>query len=78
MSSNDSDETQKYKVLVEWTMCAVVEVEAPSLEEAISIADLADKLPEDLGEYMDGSYRALSEPSYELNEDILHPDERPA
>ena len=78
MSSNDSAETQKYKVLVEWTMCAVVEVEAPSLEEAISIADLADKLPEDLGEYMDGSYRALSEPSYELNEDILHPDERPA
>lgn len=48
----------KYKVIVEWTMCATVEVDAENEEYAIVEADSMDHLPKD-GDYMDGSYRAL-------------------
>lgn len=59
-----------YKVYVEWSMTAVLEVPAHSLEEAIKKAESEeppyDRLPED-EEYLDGSF--------EVNKDMTQDDE---
>ncbi len=56
----------KYKVSVEWMMVAFIEVEASSIEEAISIVENEDgSLPE--GSYLDDSFQVNKEVTIELN-----------
>lgn len=63
----------KYKIPVEWTLIADIEVEASSLEEAIDKAQTDPEigLPED-GEYLEGSWVVNTESVY-----ALYPDEDP-
>lgn len=51
----------KFKIPVSWTMVADMVVDAPTLEDAIQEAELAD-LP--AGEYCDSSF--------EINHELLH------
>lgn len=46
----------KWRVPVEWTMYAVAEVEAPTLELAIDAANNLDDFPDNEETYLDNSY----------------------
>lgn len=59
----------KYRIPVSWEMYGHVEVEADSLEEAISIAE-SDETPLPDGDYINGSF----EVDYEIAEND-YPDE---
>ncbi len=60
----------KYKVSVEWVMVAFIEVEASSMEEAISIVENEDEsLPE--GDYLDDSFQVNKEVTIELNRSLF-------
>lgn len=56
----------KYKVSVEWIMFTTLEVEASSMEEAISIVENEDgSLPD--GDYLDDSFQVNTQITKELN-----------
>jgi hypothetical protein len=55
-----------YKIAVEWTMIADIEVEANSLDEAIEKVEEMDSLP-DNGEYLEDSFQVDEYLSEELN-----------
>ena len=46
----------KWRVPVEWTMCAVAEIEAPTLELAIDAANHLEDFPDNEETYVDDSY----------------------
>jgi len=46
----------KYKVFVEWSIAAIIEVEAESLDEAIEDVESRPGLPDNGGDYVDGSF----------------------
>ena len=46
----------KWRVPVEWTMYAVAEVEAPTLELAIDVANNLEDFPDNEETYLDNSY----------------------
>jgi hypothetical protein len=56
----------KFNVLVSWTVCAEVSVEADTLKEAIQQVEDMPGLPED-GEYLDGSFEVNVEATEEVN-----------
>lgn len=49
-----------YKIPVEWTVVATLEIQAEDMDEALEIAK-DHMLPEGEQEYMDGSYRVLAD-----------------
>ena len=56
----------KYKVAVEWMMFSFIEVEAASMEEAISIVENEDgSLPD--GDYLDDSFQVNTQITKDLN-----------
>ena len=55
-----------FKIPVEWSMAAVVLVNAPTLEEAIKKAEDDGELPEN-GEYIDSSFQVNHECVNEFN-----------
>lgn len=56
----------KYKVAVEWMMFSFLEVEAASMEEAISIVENEDgSLPD--GDYLDDSFQVNTQITKEIN-----------
>ena len=69
MTKNDK---MKWKIAVDWEVFGEVEIEADTLEEAISIGNRDDPpiaLPE--SNYIDGSWKVNDEMSKVLNEDEL-------
>lgn len=46
----------KWRVPVEWTMCAAAEIEAPTLELAIDAANHLEDFPDSERTYLDDSY----------------------
>jgi hypothetical protein len=57
----------KYKVCYEWSVCGEIEVEADSLDDAISIVD--DMSMDDLeADYVDGSFEINHDFTLALNE----------
>lgn len=60
----------KYKVAVEWMMFSFIEVEASSIEEAISIVENEDSsLPD--GDYLDDSFQVNTEITAEINRSLF-------
>lgn len=60
----------KYKVAVEWMMTSFIEVEASSIEEAISIVENEDgSLPE--GDYLDDSFEVNRQVTIEINRSLF-------
>jgi hypothetical protein len=60
----------KYKVSVEWIMFATLEVEASSMEEAISIVENEDgSLPD--GDYLDDSFQVNTQITAEINRSLF-------
>ena len=60
----------KYKVAVEWMMFSFIEVEAASMEEAISIVENEDSsLPD--GDYLDDSFQVNTEITAEINRSLF-------
>ena len=55
----------KFTIPVSWTMITDMEIEADSLDEAITKAE-SQELPED-GEYLDSSFDINYECAFELN-----------
>jgi len=59
---------RKYKISCDWQVCAVVEIEANSLTEAVAIVEASDfPLPTD-NSYIDGSFSVNAEMTLFLNE----------
>lgn len=52
---------KKWKIPVSWEMAGLVEIEAHSLEEAISIAENDDSIGLPTGDYIDASWRVDAE-----------------
>jgi hypothetical protein len=60
----------KYKVAVEWMMFSFIEVEAASMEEAISIVENEDSsLPD--GDYLDDSFQVNTQITTEINRSLF-------
>lgn len=60
----------KYKVAVEWMMFSFIEVEASSIEEAISIVENEDSsLPD--GDYLDDSFQVNTQITAEINRSLF-------
>lgn len=57
----------KFNVAVSWEMYGVVTVEAKCLEDAIRIAEEDETIPLPDGDYVDGSFRADADISFEMN-----------
>ena len=61
----------RYKVMVEWVVCAEVEVEASSIDEAIDEVNFNDSLIPAEGSYVDGSLVINYEMTYQNNRRCL-------
>lgn len=60
---------KKFKIPVDWSMCADVEVQANSLQEAIDIVQLQwAELPME-GEYIDSSFQVNIDCAYQMNDE---------
>ena len=60
----------KYKVAGEWMMFSFIEVEASSIEEAISIVENEDSsLPD--GDYLDDSFQVNTQITAEINRSLF-------
>lgn len=57
---------KKFKIATQWIVCADVEVEAETLEEAMQKARQIDTLPVE-DDYLNGSYEVNEELTREIN-----------
>lgn len=62
--------TYRFVIPCSWEMYGTYEVEAPSLDEAVTIAENSENLPEDGGSYVDGSF-TINHDMMLLNEGTL-------